>query len=216
MRALWALPDLVAQELVNLLLRSNAAHFFTERKRHLPHQLNLMSTFFCENGLLLKYARRTIGFMNDSTTSQWQLTHLRILARCFQSATGRELVSTQPIEPEFLRKLNEASFVLVSHGNEADPILNYGNASALKLWEMTMDELRSTPSRLTAEAPNREERAALLAQVTAHGVIDNYSGVRISKNGRRFRIERATVWNLTNDQGEYYGQAAMFADWKDL
>ena len=154
--------------------------------------------------------------MNDTTTSQWQLTHLRILARCFQSATGRDLVPPHAEGPDFLRQLNDASFVLVSHGNEADPILNYGNAAALKLWEMTMDELRSTPSRLTAEAPNREERAALLAQVTAHGVINNYSGVRISKNGRKFRIEQATVWNLTNDQGEYYGQAAMFAEWKDL
>ena len=175
-----------------------------------------MSTLFSENGLLLKYSQQTIGFMNDTTTSAWQLTHLRILARCFQSATGRELVSPDADGPDFLRQLNHASFVLVSHGNEADPILNYGNAAALKLWEMTMEELRSTPSRLTAEAPNRAERATLLAQVTAHGVIHNYSGIRISKSGRRFRIERATVWNLTNDQGKHYGQAAMFRDWKDL
>jgi MEKHLA domain len=175
-----------------------------------------MSTLFSENGLLLKYSRQTIGFMNDTTTSAWQLAHLRILARCFKSATGRELVSPEAEGTDFLRQLNDASFVLVSHGKEADPILNYGNAAALKLWEMTIDELRSTPSRLTAETPNQEERAALLAQVAAHGVIDNYSGIRISKRGRRFRIERATVWNLTNDQGEYCGQAAMFTDWKDI
>jgi len=57
---------------------------------------------------------------------------------------------------------------------------------------MSWAELTRTPSRLTAEAPNREERARLLAAVTARGFIDDYSGVRISKSGRRFRIARAT------------------------
>ena len=57
------------------------------------------------------------------------------------------------------------------------------------------------PSRLTAEAPDRAERARLLAEVTARGFIDDYSGVRISHTGPRFQIQRATVWNLTDDQG---------------
>ena len=42
----------------------------------------------------------------------------------------------------------------------------------------------------------REERARLLETVARRGFIDDYSGVRISKTGRRFRIIRATVWNL--------------------
>ena len=109
-----------------------------------------------------------------------------------------------------------APFVLVSHGTEADPILNYGNAAALKLWEMSWEEFTYTPSRLTAEAPNREERARLLAAVTDHGYIDNYSGVRISKGGRRFRIAQAVVWNLVSGNNEYAGQAAMFSKWKWL
>ena len=77
--------------------------------------------------------------------------------------------------------------MLVSHGMETDPVLNYGHRAAQTLWEMTWAELTRTPSRLTAEAPNREERARLLATVTAQGYIDNYSGIRISKTGRRFR-----------------------------
>jgi hypothetical protein len=66
---------------------------------------------------------------------------------------------------------------------------------------------------LTAEAPERDERARLLAEVAAHGFIDNYSGIRISKMGRRFRIEQATVWNLVNESGEAQGQAATFRQW---
>ena len=78
---------------------------------------------------------------------------------------------------------------------------------------MTWEELTRTPSRLTAEAPNREERARLLEAVTRNGFIDNYSGVRISKTGRRFRIDRATVWNLLTPAGQPCGQAAMFDQW---
>jgi hypothetical protein len=74
--------------------------------------------------------------------------------------------------------------------------------------------LTRTPSRLTAEAPNREERARLLEVVTKRGFIDDYSGVRISKSGRRFKISRATVWNLVSENGEPHGQAATFSDWK--
>ena len=112
------------------------------------------------------------------------------------------------------QKVFEAPFVLVSHGTEADPVLNYGNAAALALWEMSWEELTRTPSRLTAEAPNREERAKLLETVSRHGFIDDYSGVRISKSGRRFRIRRATVWNLLAADGKPCGQAAMFDRWE--
>jgi hypothetical protein len=113
-------------------------------------------------------------------------------------------------------KLFRAPFVVVSHGTEADPVLNYGNQAALDLWEITWEELTRTPSRLTAEAPNREERARLLAVVTSHGFMDNYSGIRISRSGRRFRIDQAIVWNLFNAEGQYCGQAATFDRWEFL
>jgi hypothetical protein len=113
-------------------------------------------------------------------------------------------------------RLAAGPFVLVSHGTEEDPVLNYGNAAALKLWEMSWEELTRTPSRLTAEAPNREERARLLAAVTKNGFIDDYSGIRISQTGRRFRIAQATVWNLLDEKGNYAGQAAKFSHWEFL
>jgi len=52
--------------------------------------------------------------------------------------------------------------------------------------------------------------------VTRQGFIADYAGVRVSASGRRFRIERATVWNLLDDAGGLHGQAAAFADWKRL
>jgi len=154
--------------------------------------------------------------MNEAAATQRVREHLAMLARSFQHWTGRELWPGGPAGPELAARIFSAPFVLVSHGTQADPILNYGNQVALNLWEMTWDELTRTPSRLTAETPNREERARLLARVTRDGFIDNYSGVRISKSGRRFRIDQAIVWNLLTAAGEAAGQAARFERWELL
>jgi hypothetical protein len=142
------------------------------------------------------------------------IAHTRRLADSFKTWTGRDLLPGNFSAIELAEKLFNAPFVVVSHGTQADPILNYGNRAALVLWEMSWDDFTRTPSRLTAEAPNREERAKLLEAVTRNGFSDNYSGVRISKSGRRFEIFRATVWNLTSETGERCGQAATFSEWK--
>jgi hypothetical protein len=144
------------------------------------------------------------------------IAQTQLITRSLDHWTGRALLSGLFNPLGLAKNVFEAPFVLVSHGTEADPVLNYGNDAALKLWEMSWEELIGTPSRLTAEAPNREERARLLAAVTANGFIDDYSGIRISKNGRRFRIAQATVWNLLDKRGNYAGQAAMFSHWKFL
>lgn len=154
--------------------------------------------------------------MNEPWLSETMLRHAQVLAGSLRHFTGRELLPPVADPAEFARQVFAAPFVLVSHGTEADPVLNYGNARALALWETTWEELTRMPSRLTAEAPNREERARLLAQVTQHGFIDDYSGNRISTRGRRFRITQATVWNLRDAAGHPCGQAAMFAHWEFL
>jgi len=130
--------------------------------------------------------------------------HVQRLLDSFARLLGRELV------------LFRAPFVVVSHGTEADPILNYGNAAALALWELDFDALLRTPSRLTAEPLHRDERARLLERTLRDGFVDDYAGVRISSTGRRFRIERATVWNLFDTAGGHRGQAATFDRWTPL
>jgi hypothetical protein len=148
----------------------------------------------------------------------WQtdivVAHTQILARSFRRWTGRDLLPGSFSPVQLSEQMFHAPFVLVSHGTEANPILNYGNRAALTLWEMSGDEFTRTPSSLTAEAPNREERAKLLETVARRGFIDDYSGIRISKSGRRFKIFNATVWNLILENGEPCGQAAMFDKWE--
>ena len=161
------------------------------------------------------------GFYNAGVADAlWQsdfvVAHSVVLARSFRHFTGRELLPGLAAEGWLARELFHAPFVVVSHGTEADPILNYGNAAALALWEMAWSELTRTASRLTAETPLRAERARLLAAVAARGFIDDYSGVRVAKSGRRFRIAQATVWNLLDGAGQPCGQAARFAAWEFL
>lgn len=144
------------------------------------------------------------------------IAHAVCLARSLKHWTGRELIPGAHDPAELARRVFEAPFVLVSHGTEVDPVLNYGNQAALDLWEMAWGDLIRTPSRLTAEAPDRAERSRLLNEVTRRGFIDDYSGIRISRTGRRFRIARATVWNLITGDMRPCGQAAMFREWEYL
>lgn len=107
-----------------------------------------------------------------------------------------------------------APSVIVAHDTQPDPVFCYGNRLALQLFELDFAAFTALPSRFSAEPLAREERAALLDRVGRFGFIDDYSGVRISSSGRRFRIEKATVWNLLDADGVCRGQAATFTDWR--
>lgn len=146
-------------------------------------------------------------------TPEWT-ARAGVLIDSFRRLLGRELIERSGDALEEARRLFEAPFVVVAHGNEADPILNYGNRAALRLWEIDVARFTQMPSRLTAEAPERAERARLLERTTRDGFVDDYRGVRITSTGRRFLIERAIVWNLTDESGRRVGQAATFGRWE--
>lgn len=115
-----------------------------------------------------------------------------------------------------LTALWEAEPAIVAHGTEPDPIFFFGNRTALDLFETDAQTFTALPSRLSAEAPLRAEREALMDRVRAQGFIDDYSGIRIALTGKRFRIQQAKVWNLVDDAGHIHGQAAAFDRWTFL
>ena len=92
-------------------------------------------------------------------------------------------------------------------------MFTYGNRQALIMFEMSWSELTALPSRLSAEPVSQAERNRLLADVTARGFVEHYSGVRISRTGRRVLIKDVTIWNLLNENSEYCGQAATYPEW---
>ncbi len=139
----------------------------------------------------------------------------QLLLNSYRKFVGRELIA-RGTPAEDSKTLFHAPFVVVAHGTEDDPLLNYGNQTALQLWQMQLDDFIGTPSRKTAEPVHRDERAQLLDRTRKHGFIDDYTGIRIASTGQRFRIHQATVWNVVNAEEAYVGQAAAFADWTML
>ena len=144
--------------------------------------------------------------MTDSTQTKLLLDNYY---RCF----GSDLILRGSNETE---RLMDAPFVVLSHGTQADPIFNYGNIAAQRLFEMDWATLTALPSRYSAESMHRDERQQLLDDVAAQGYSDNYRGVRISATGKRFYINSARIWMLLDTTGQHVGQAATFADWEML
>ncbi len=135
--------------------------------------------------------------------------HSALLAQSFERATGQRL-------PVDALTLYGAPFAVVSHGTQADPVFNYANLFAQQLFGYAWEEFIALPSRLSARAPERDERARLLELVTRQGYIEDYAGIRVRRNGTLFRISRATVWNVVDTGGVLHGQAAMFSDTEEL
>jgi len=116
---------------------------------------------------------------------------------------------------DLAQKLFKASLIVVSHGTESNPILNYGNQKALDIWELSWQKFTKIPSRETAESIEQAERDRLLAETTKQGFCE-YSVIRITSTGKRFKINQGVVWNLIDEQQVYQGQAAVFADFDFL
>ncbi|MBI5616705.1 MAG: MEKHLA domain-containing protein [Gammaproteobacteria bacterium] len=147
------------------------------------------------------------------TANEFLRPHVELLLDSHFRLTGRRLWPSAAVGATLAREVFEAPFVLLSHGVETDPVFNYANRAALTLFQYTWDEIIAIPSRESAEPANQAARAALMQRVTTQGFVDDYSGIRIAKSGARFRIERATVWNVTDAAGVYRGQAATFTEW---
>lgn len=128
----------------------------------------------------------------------------------------QELIARDGTPADQAERLFNCPFAVVSHGCQDDPIFNYANQTALDLWEMSWHQFTQTPSRLSAEPINREERARMLAQAGTQGYLSDYRGVRISQSGRRFLVTHATVWNIQEPDRTTVGQAATFSKWTYL
>ena len=128
----------------------------------------------------------------------------------------QELIHRSGTPLDQAERLFNSAFVVASHGVENDPVLNYGNQVALNLWKMNWKQFTQTPSRLTAEPVNREERARMLEQAKIQGYISDYRGVRSSSTGERFLVDQVIIWNIHKPDGTAVGQGATFSTWKYL
>jgi PAS domain-containing protein len=136
-----------------------------------------------------------------------------LLTGSFSRIVGRQLIENGR-DASWL--YNDAPFVVVAHNTDADPRFIYANRAAQGCFEYPWQEFTTLPSRLSAELPNRAERQQLLDEVTRHGFITGYRGIRVARSGRRFWMENGVVWQLIGRDGNRYGQAATFSLWRDV
>ena len=140
------------------------------------------------------------------------LAYFELLTESYQRVVGKPLLDPT-LGPTWLYR--NARFIVVAHNTDPDPRFVYANQSAQDLFGYGWDEFTSLPSRLSAEAPDREERQRLLDAVATNGFIENYRGLRVRKSGSRFWMEDGLVWQLVDADGKYRGQAATFSQWTD-
>lgn len=155
------------------------------------------------------------GMLEPGPENQYYRSHIERLLASYTHWTGKLLLNVFK-DGNDARALYEAPFLLLSHGLERDPIFNYGNRFAQSMYGVTWAQLISMPSRQSAEPITQSERDRLLARVRHSGYVDDYSGVRIARNGQRFFIRDVLVWNVVDQDGQYCGQAAFVERWEML
>ncbi|MDJ0798373.1 MAG: MEKHLA domain-containing protein [Calothrix sp. MO_167.B12] len=155
--------------------------------------------------------------MNTDVQHPWQqeeiIRHTQRLLHSYQHWMGQSLFDLSIPPEDLAQALFEAPFVVVSHGTETDPIFNYGNHKALELWELSWEEFTQMPARKIAEEGVQQEHNNLLTDTLSKG-FRNFSGVRITSNGKRFHIEKGIIWNVLDEQNQRCGQASLFLSWK--
>jgi len=128
---------------------------------------------------------------------------------------GEPLVPEGMSEAEAATWLYEAAFALLVQDASPDPLFVYANLTAQERFEYNWSEFVGLPSRLSAAEQAREERRVFLDSVRLRGYAGGYRGLRITKSGRHFWIEDATVWNVISVQSGVVGQAALIRRWTD-
>jgi hypothetical protein len=141
----------------------------------------------------------------------------QLLADSYARLLGRPLVSpAMPVAKATEWLYESAPFAVLAHNTDPDPVFVYGNIAAQRRFGYSWDEITRLPSRLSAEAPNREEREQFLTRVQRLGYEEGYKGVRVTKSGQRFMIEEATLWQLLDADGKLHGQAVIIPRTRDI
>ena len=103
--------------------------------------------------------------------------------------------------------------VVLCHDGSEDRRFLYANRAALQLFSRNWEQMVGMPSRLSASANQRLSRREQLELARRQDKLENYSGVRVNSQGRRFQIRGARIWSLIDQERHYSGQAACFSQW---
>lgn len=145
---------------------------------------------------------------SDAAAGPLDAAFFALVTGSHERLVGRPLV---PAGADAAWLYREAPFGVLAHDGADDPRFVYANEAAQARFEYGWHELVGMPSRLSARPDARDERSRLLDDVRRNGFSTGYRGQRVTRTGRTFWIEEATLWNLLDADGRRVGQAARFA-----
>ena len=149
-----------------------------------------------------------------STKNRYLKDYMHQITSSLKKLADIEIVDFSLSLEEQAKQAFHADFVLLAHNGSSDPVFNYANQAALTLFEMSWEEFTTMPSKYSAESDEREKREKFLAEVAENGYSKNYSGIRISKTGKRFEIKNVILWNVYDSENKRIGQAAIFNEYE--
>lgn len=122
------------------------------------------------------------------------------------SSSGQYTSITTP------QQIHESTrFVVLSHGNQTDPIYNYENAAGFRVFRWPAERYYKLPSRYSApEGANRQAREAMIDSTVAQDVIYIDEAVRVRYPNATVTLRDAILWNVYDDDGNRVGQTALF------
>ena len=151
-----------------------------------------------------------------STENNYLKDYIYLITNSLKKLANIEIVDFSLSLEKQAKQVFSADYVLLAHNASNEPIFNYANQTALNLFEMPWDEFTNMSSKYSAESDEQGEREKFLADVREHGYSKNYSGIRISKTGRRFEIKNVILWNVYDAENNRIGQAALFKEYEYL
>jgi hypothetical protein len=86
-----------------------------------------------------------------SHNNSYLVEHVTLMEESLQRLTGKQFTDFGLNKNNLAESVYHAPFVIVSHNTDPDPIFNYANLTAQKLFEMNWAEFTLCPSRLSAE-----------------------------------------------------------------
>jgi hypothetical protein len=151
-----------------------------------------------------------------SNENSYLKEYVHLITHSLKKLANIEIVDFSLSPEEQAKQAFNSNYVLLAHNAANEPIFNYANQTALNLFEMSWHEFTSMSSKYSAESDQREKREKFLADVTQNGYSTNYSGIRISKTGKKFEIKNVTLWNVYDSKNNRIGQAALFHEYNYL
>jgi hypothetical protein len=159
------------------------------------------------SNLTLKELKKT-GL--PSSENSYLKDYVYLITNSLKKLANIDIVDPSLSREEQAKQAFHSNYVLLAHNASNEPVFNYANQTALQLFEMSWDEFVEMPSKYSAESDERGKREKFIAEVEAKGYSKDYSGIRISKTGRRFEIKNVILWNVYDSDNNRIGQAAMF------